>query len=38
MTDANNSSWEDDGFLCTGSGHDDDARPVARLYLMIIGY
>lgn len=38
MTDANNSSWEDDGFLATGSGHDDDARPVARLYLMIIGY
>lgn len=38
MTDSNNSSWEDDGFLCTGSGHDDDARPVARIYLMIIGY
>ena len=38
MTDANNSSWEDDGFLATGSGHDSDARPVARIYLMIIGY
>lgn len=38
MTDANNSSWEDDGFLVTGSGHNDNARPVARLYLIIIGY
>lgn len=38
MTDSNNSSWEDDGFLCTDSGQDNDARPVARIYLMIIGY
>ena len=38
MTDSNNSSWEDDGFLVTGSGHDGHARPVARLYLMIVGY
>ena len=38
MTDANNSSWEDNGFLQTDTGHDGHAKPIARFYLMIIGY